>query len=250
MSTVQSVDRALQILEILALDGESGVTEIAGRLGVHKSTASRLIDSLEARDLVEQNESRGKFRLGVGILRLAGATNARLDIVQESRQLAKSLAAATGETVNIAVLSDGSVLYVEQVAGSSGSQAHNWVGQRIPLHATSNGKVLLAGHSDDEALALLGRKLPAYTAATLTSPRAVVAQLDQVRAQGYAIVVDELEQGLTAVAAPIRNVHGDVLASMSVSGPTFRFGPQRAAEAVEQLLEHARAASQRLGWRD
>lgn len=249
MSTVQSVDRALQILEILARDGESGVTEIAGRLGVHKSTVSRLIDSLEARDLVEQNESR-RYRLGVGVLRLAGATNARLDIVQESRQLAKSLAAATGETVNIAVLSDGAALYVEQVAGSSGSQAHNWVGQRIPLHATSNGKVLLAGVSDAEALALLGRKLPGYTAATLTSPRAVVAQLDEVRAQGYAIVVDELEQGLTAVAAPIRDVHGDVLASVSVSGPTFRFGPQRAAEAVEQLVEHARAASQRLGWRD
>ena len=104
-SGVQSVDRALRILEILARSGESGVTEIAAALEVHKSTAFRLVATLEQHGLVEQVEGRGKYRLGVGLLRLAGATSARLDVVQEARPLCKQLAAATGETVNLATLS-------------------------------------------------------------------------------------------------------------------------------------------------
>ena len=141
---VQSVDRALRILEILARSGESGVTEIAAALEVHKSTAFRLVATLEQHGLVEQVEGRGKYRLGVGLLRLAGATSARLDVVQEARPLCKQLAAATGETVNLATLSGNSALYLDQVAGPSALQPHNWVGQHIPLHATSNGKVLMA----------------------------------------------------------------------------------------------------------
>ncbi len=116
-------------------------------LGVHKSTAFRLVATLESHGMVEQNEDRGKYRLGVGVLRLAGATTARLDVVQEARPICRKLAADSGETVNIAVLSDRSALYLDQVAGQSALQSHNWVGQHIPLHATSNGKVLLSGLS-------------------------------------------------------------------------------------------------------
>lgn len=104
--TVQSVDRAVSIMEMLARTGESGVTEIAGELGVHKSTAFRLVVALERRGLVEQTEDRGKYRLGMGLLRLAGATTARLDVVQEARPICRKLAADSGETVNIAVLSE------------------------------------------------------------------------------------------------------------------------------------------------
>lgn len=249
MATVQSVDRALQILDILARDGEAGVTEIAGHLGVHKSTVSRLIDSLEARDLVEQHDARGKYRLGIGVLRLAGATTARLDVVQEARSVAKALAAGTGETVNIAVLSEGAALYVDQVAAAGAVQSHNWVGQRIPLHATSNGKVLLAGLSDAEARKVVGRRLASYTTSTVTDVATLVGQLGEVREQGHALVVDELEQGLTAVAAPIRNAHGDVVASFSVSGPTFRFTGAAVEQATTAVVEHALEVSRRLGWR-
>src|ERR1700709_1410511 len=120
---VQSVDRALTILDILARLGEAGVTEIAAELGVHKSPSFRLVATRETHGMVEQNEGRGKYRLGVGVLRLAGATTARLDVVQESRPICRKLAADSGETVNIAVLSDRSVLYVDQVAGQSALQS-------------------------------------------------------------------------------------------------------------------------------
>lgn len=244
---VQSVDRALTILEVLARGGEAGVTEIAAELGVHKSTAFRLVATLESHGLVEQNEGRGKYRLGVGVLRLAGATSARLDVVQEARSLCRQLAADTGETVNVAVLSGGSALYLDQVAGSSALQSHNWVGQHIPLHATSNGKVLLSGLEPAQRAEVLGG-LPAYTSATITTKAALRRELDRVSEQGYAVAVDELEVGLTAVAAPIRNAHGDVVASMSVSGPTFRLADEQLDEAVVLVCEAATEVSHRLGW--
>ena len=243
---VQSVDRALTILEVLARIGEAGVTEVAAELGVHKSTAFRLVATLEAHRLVEQSADRGKYRLGVGVLRLAGATTARLDVVQEARPVCRQLAAATGETVNITVLSDSSALYLDQVAGSSALQTHNWVGQHIPLHATSNGKVLLSG-LDPSALDRLLPSLASYTPQTIIRKPELRAELDRVRDQGYAVAVDELEIGLTAVAAPIRNAGGDVVASMSVSGPTFRLS-ERIEEIVSLLTESAQEVSLRLGW--
>jgi DNA-binding IclR family transcriptional regulator len=244
---VQSVDRALSILEVLARDGEAGVTEIAADLGVHKSTAFRLLATLEAHRLVEQDGERGRYRLGVGNLRLAGATTARLDLVQEARPVCRQLASETGETVNITVRAETSALYLDQVAGSSALQSHNWVGQHIPLHATSNGKVLLSELEDAQPKKAV-RELPRYTDQTVTTMSKLVAELAHVREQGYALAVDELETGLTAVAAPIRNAHGDVIASISVSGPSFRLTADRLDRAIPLLLAAALEVSHRLGW--
>ncbi|MFP5347088.1 MAG: IclR family transcriptional regulator, partial [Actinomycetes bacterium] len=120
--SVQSVERAMTILEQLASAGECGVTEIAAALGVHKSTAFRLLSTLERGGLVEQSTERGKYRLGLGLVRLAGATTARLDLVRQARAVCRQLAASTGETVNIAVLSGMSALYLDQAAGTSALQ--------------------------------------------------------------------------------------------------------------------------------
>jgi DNA-binding IclR family transcriptional regulator len=248
VSTVQSVDRAIVILEILARSGEVGVTELARELGVHKSTAFRLVAALERRDLVEQNAGRGKYRLGTGILRLAGATTSRLDLVQESRTVTRALAQHTGETVNLAVLSDGAALYMDQIAGSSALQPHNWVGQRIPLHATSNGKVLLSALDRTE----VARQVPAlraYTANTITTLEGLMRELEEVRQRGFAIAIDELEIGLTAVAAPVRNIHGEVMASLSISGPTFRLDARRVPQMTDAVSVAAQEVSRRLGWR-
>ncbi|MET0930201.1 MAG: IclR family transcriptional regulator [Aeromicrobium sp.] len=248
-SPVQSVDRALQILELIATAGESGVTEIGAALGVHKSTAFRLVASLEARGLVEQTADRGKYRLGVGILRLAAATTARLDVVQESRPFARLLAADTGEAVNIATLNNGGALYLDQITATAAIQGNNWVGQWLPLHATSNGKVLLAGLTDDQVRAEVGADLAGYTPATVTDVDQLVAEVREVRERGYVVVIDELEMGLTAVAAPIRDVHGDVVATLSVSGPTFRFTGEKVEAAIERTVAAAADASRRLGHR-
>ena len=244
---VQSVDRALTILNVLARLGQAGVSDIAAELGVHKSTAFRLLNTLESHDIVEQTQDRGKYRLGMGLLRLAGASTARLDVVQEARPVCRRLAADCGETVNIAVLADHTALYVDQLTGSSGLQSHNWVGQHIPLHATSNGKVLLGGLEPAE----VDRRVtswPVYTPRTISSREVLHRELDVVRQQGYAVAGDELEVGLTAVAAPIHSAHGDVIASVSVSGPTFRLPDERVSDLVPVVVAAGAEVSRRLGW--
>ena len=102
---------------------------------MHKSTASRLLAALDRRELVAQDTARGKFRLGVGIVRLAGAASQKLDVVQETRPVSRTLAQEVGETVNLAILSGRDALYLDQVAGPAALSPHNWAGRRIPLHA-------------------------------------------------------------------------------------------------------------------
>ncbi|MQA02015.1 MAG: helix-turn-helix domain-containing protein [Streptosporangiales bacterium] len=244
---VQSVDRAVTIMEIMAREGDVGVTEIAAELGVHKSTAFRLVATLERRGLVEQDSDRGKYRLGVGLLRLAGATKKQLDLVQESRTVIEELAGVVGETVNITVLSEGAALYIDQVAGPSALQIHNWVGRRIPLHATSNGKALLAFHAYRRLSDLVRTPLDRFTEYTITSLRELEAALGEVRERGYAVAVNELELGLTAVAAPVYDSQGRVTASVSASGPGFRL-EGRVEEVGKAVVDAGEAISRRLGW--
>lgn len=245
--SVQSVDRAATILDYLAGAGELGVTELARRLGVHKSTASRLVATLEKWELVEQVEGRGKYRLGIGLVRLAGTAVAGLDVVEQARPVCRRLAQETGLTVNLAVLAGTQALYLDQVAGTSALQSYNWVGQRIPLHATSNGKVLVSELSPPQVRDLLG-DLTAYTPRTIVDFGVLDAELARVRRDGYAMAIDELEDGLAAIAAPIHNAHGEITNSLSLSGPTFRLDDDRLAGLLDVLVPAAHEVSRRLGW--
>jgi DNA-binding IclR family transcriptional regulator len=247
---IQSVDRAVAIMEILARDGEAGVTEVARELGVHKSTASRLLAALDRRELVTQDAARGKFRLGAGIVRLAGAAARRLDLVQESRPVCRALAREVGETVNLAILSGRDALYLDQVAGPAALSPHNWAGQRIPLHATSDGKVLLAYLPEAELAGRLTPPLARFTDRTITAEGAFPPLLAEVRRRGYATAVEELEAGLSAVAAPVRNADDNVVASISASGPSFRIPADRIPAMAGAVRRAAAEVSRRLGWTD
>ncbi|MFC8347304.1 IclR family transcriptional regulator [Streptomyces sp. NPDC057280] len=245
---VQSVDRAVSVLEILAQRGEAGVSEVAAEIDVHKSTAFRLLGALEARGLVEQSGDRGKYRLGFGIVRLAGAVTGRLDVTQQGRQVCERLSADIGETVNIAVLQEHFAVNLHQVRGPGAVGTHNWVGQLTPLHATSSGKVLLAHLSEkvrDDVLAASGMKR--LTPHTLTSRAELDKDLAQARERGYAVTLEELEIGLHAVAAPIRGRDGEVVAALSASGPAYRFTEERIHERAPLLLTGAREISHRMG---
>jgi DNA-binding IclR family transcriptional regulator len=250
LGPVQSVDRAVAILEILARDGEAGVTEVARELAVHKSTASRLLAALVRRELVSQDAARGRFRLGVGIVRLAGAATRGLDLVQESRPVCRALAQEVGETVNLAILSGRDALYLDQVAGPAALSPHNWAGQRIPLHATSDGKVLLAYLPEAELPEHLTPPLARFTDRTITAVGEFPWLLAEVRRRGYATAVEELEAGLTAVAAPVRNAEGNVAGSISASGPSFRIPADRIPALADSVRRAAAEVSRRLGWTD
>ncbi len=245
---VQSVDRALQVLELLARRGEAGVTELASDIGVHKSTVSRLLTALEDRELVEQAFERGKYRLGFGILRLANAVSGRLDVTQQGREVCERLALEVGETVNIAVLRSEYVVNVDQARGPAAVSTHNWVGELTPLHATSSGKVLLAFMAADarrDLLAVAG--LRRFTEHTITSVERLEAQLRDVPQNGYVVSLEELEDGLNAVAAPIRDHIGGVIAALSVSGPAYRLTAERAREIAPTVVAAAGDVSRRMG---
>ena len=245
---LQSVNRALSALDLIAEAGELGVTELGRRLDVHKATASRLVATLAERGMVERDPITEKYRLGFGLIRLAGAAMASMDLVRIARPLLEDLADRTRETVNLGVLSSDAVVYIDQVTGTRSIVAVSWVGRRTPLHCTSNGKVLLAYMRPAERDRLLGGRLPRATPATLTDPKRLRAQLEEVRARGYAQTMEELEEGLNAVAAPIRRADGEVVASLSVSGPAFRMRPVDLPRVGRLTKESATAISRRLGY--
>jgi DNA-binding IclR family transcriptional regulator len=248
VAAVQSVDRALTVLEILAAHGEAGVTEVAAELGVHKSTAFRLVAVLESRGFVEQLADRGKYRLGFGVVRLAGAAAAQLDIAQEGRRICEELAADLEETVNIAILDSDRAVNVSQVRGPAALSTHNWVGQGTPLHATSSGKVLLAHAPDAVRKAALSRDLQRFTPATITDPEELRQHLDRIVEQGWGSTVEEYEVGLSAVAAPVRGADGDVIAALSVSGPSFRMDAEDFPRLALRVKAGADELSRRLGF--
>lgn len=247
-SLVQSVDRAVSVLELLALQGEAGVTEMAAELGVHKSTAFRLVSALELRGLVEQSGDRGKYRLGFGIIRLAGATVGQLDLTQQGRPVCEALASELGETVNLAVADGGVVINVDQVWGSASVMSHNWMGRRTPLHATSSGKVLLAYMNADLREEALAAPLESFTEFTVTTPDRLRADLKAVLDTGLGYSLEEFEVGLNAVAAPIHSYEGAIVAALSASGPTYRLTEDRMDEVAQAVHGAAGEISSRLGY--
>src|SRR4051794_163253 len=247
-TSLRSVNRALSALELVADAGELGVTELGRRLGVHKATASRLAATLAERGLLERDPQTDRYRLGFGLVRLAGAAMARLDLVSSARATLDDLAERTHETVTIGVLSHDDVVSVDQVTGTRSIVSVSWVGKRTPLHTTSTGKVFLAFMGDDERERRLAEPLEAATPRSVRSPETMRTQLAEIRRRGSAQTLEELEVGLNAVAAPVRQGDGTVIAALSVSGPSFRLRPVDLPRIGQQTIEAADAVSRRLGY--
>jgi DNA-binding IclR family transcriptional regulator len=245
---LRSVRRALRSLELIAEAGELGVTELGRRLEVHKATASRLAATLAERGLLERDPSSERYRLGFGLIRLAGAAMAGLDIVNSSRVTLEDLAELTHETVTLGVVSGDEVVSIDQVSGTRSIVSVSWVGKRTPLHTTSTGKVFLAFMQDAERERRLTEPLERATERSVTDVAQLRTQLEEVRRRGYAQTLEELEEGLNAVAAPVRGADGQVVAALSVSGPAFRMRPVDLPRIARLTMEAAGAVSRRLGY--
>lgn len=248
---LQSVDRALHVLELLASWGTGGVSEIAAEIGVHKSTAFRLLGALEGRDLVEQTTERGKYRLAFGLVRLARRVPVSMELTEQARALTDRLLDKVGESINVAVLREHYVVNVVQSRGNASVVSTNWIGQLTPLHATSSGKVLLAHLDVGDRSRLLAGRLERLTPNTITDAAVLEDVLRQVVAQGYATTFGELEAGLNAVAVPVRGEDGTVIAALSSSGPAYRMTPERIEEILPDVQEAGEDLSRRMGfWGD
>lgn len=244
---IQSVDRALQVLETLGRIGVGGATEIAGDLGVHKSTVSRLLASLEARGFVEGTGEWGRYRLGITLARLAGQAVGQLDLPRLSQQVCDDLAMSVGETANLAVLDGPRAVNIVEGRSPAEVALRTWVGQSSPTHATASGKSLLVGHDGRALTARLGRNLDSFTAHTRTSIAALQQDLSAARDRGWSSAREELELGLNAVAAPVYDHSGRLVAALSVSGPAYRLLPQRFSDVGDQVHAAATELMTRVG---
>jgi DNA-binding IclR family transcriptional regulator len=247
-AAVQSVDRAVAVLQFLRRAGWSGVTEVAGEIGVHKSTAYRLLATLRDHGLVEQDAETERYRLGLGLVSLASAVTAEIDVARAARPVCQRLSERTQETVTITVLAGDEALIIDQATSPASVLSVDWTGRHSPLHCTSDGKVLLAHLPRGRQRRYLARPLQRFTAHTIVDPEQLEAQLQAVRETGYAYTVEEYEIGLNGVAAPIRGADGAVAAAVSVSGPSFRLPVAAIAEIGALTVDAAAEISRRLGY--
>jgi IclR family acetate operon transcriptional repressor len=239
-----AIDRGAELLvRVLEAEAPVALTELASASGIPKSTASRLLSALERQGLVEQDGARGRLRPGPAILRVAERSLLERNVVEVARPSLEVLADASGETINLAVPALHGVEHVAQVESIHFLGAGQWLGQTVAFHSTANGKVFMAfGRAP-----LPSEPLRRLTAATITDPARLRAQLATVRREGFAEAVDELEIGLAAIAAPVRASAGEVVAALSITGPTIRMTPARIAELRPRLISEARVLSARLG---
>ncbi|HEX3931707.1 MAG TPA: IclR family transcriptional regulator [Nocardioides sp.] len=238
---VQSVDRALRLLEVVAATAPRGetVTTLAARCEINRATAWRLLGTLEARGLVERDPNTNRYRIGLAMIRMSASAGYD-GLVRRTRHVLERVSEQTGETADLAVVGRHGVTYVGEVAPPS-VMAINWVAREVPLHATSTGKAFLAWLPPDEARGLLDLPLPRYTDTTVTDPDVLMAELDGIREQGYAECAGELEPALYGVSAPILTVDARPLGVFSIWGPVSRVPVTRFAElgpiAVEAAAE-------------
>jgi DNA-binding IclR family transcriptional regulator len=246
---VQSVDRAISIMEFLSRRGWTGVTEVANELNIHKSTAYRLLVTLRDRGLIEQDAATEKYRLGFGLVLLASSVRADLDILRCARPVCERLSEQTRETVTVAVLEGDDAIVIHQTISRSSALNVDWTGRHTPLHVTAAGKVFLAHMPDDQRDSILERPLERFTQNTIVDPAALRDHIRTIRDKGYAYTVEELEVGLNAVAAPIRCADGVVVGTMSVSGPAFRLPNDYIPKVAGLVKEAAAEISRCLGFR-
>lgn len=250
-SNVQSVERAIAILRAFSLEKpERGVSELSRELGLHKSTVSRLMRTLEHGGLLSRNPETERYRLGVDLIGLAAQVASYMDLRRVARPFLRELAELCQETVNLAVLDAGQVVNLEQFVPPT-RQVKNigWVGRRMSPHCTAAGKVLLARLSPGELDQILGAALERFTSCTITDPHRLREELARVREQGFATACQELEEGLNVVAAPIWDHTGQVVASVSVAGPAYRVTPELFPQLASRLTDTVARISEQLGYR-
>jgi DNA-binding IclR family transcriptional regulator len=242
-----AVDRGADLLlRVLESEQPVALTELASAAGIPKSTASRLLSALERRGLIEQDGERGRLRPGPAILRVAERSMLERNVVELARQSLDALAQASGETVNLAVPARHGVEHVAQVDSRHFLGTGQWLGRLVDYHCTAVGKVFMAFGRATIPTQPLRRHAPA----TVTDPLRLRAELDAIRRTDCATAVDELEPGLAAVAAPVRGARGDVVAALSITGPTVRLTPSRILELQVHLQREAHTLSRRLGHRE
>jgi DNA-binding IclR family transcriptional regulator len=243
----QAIDRASQLLvHVVEEDDAPTVSELAQRAGLPKSTTSRLVSALERQGLVQRDPARGAISPGPVLLRYARRETSRPDLVEVAADALERLARKSGETTNLGVATATAVEMLDQRDSRHIVGSTNWVGRRVPPHGSVVGKVFLA----EGVLPLPEGELERLARRTITDPNELRRDLEKTRARGYAAAVDELEDGLWSVAAPVRDAAGSVVAALSISGPTVRLHKGLLDDLGRLVRDEASTLSVRIGYDD
>jgi len=248
-STIQSIERAAAVMRCFTeSEPELGVAELSRRLHLHKSTVSRILATLQGEGFVGHNPVTGKYRLGVGLISLAGVALGRVDVRSAAFTHLDGLVERTRESAGVSILDGAECVNVLNRPSPRPVRYVNWIGRRLPLHCTASGKVLLAGLSPQARAVLASGPLWRYTPLTIDSPDRLAEELTLVTERGFAIASEEFEQGYSAVAAPIYDYEGRVAGALSISGPSFRLTEDVLLAFSEPLRETADCISAEMGY--
>lgn len=220
---LKSVATALDLLECFVEDEELGVSEVARRLGVAKSTAHRILTTLASRKLIEQNQETGRYRLGLRLFELGHLALERVELRKRSRTLLEELRERSGWTVHLSVAQGADVLFLERLPTLRGMQVMQEYRRRWPLNATSSGKVICA-YDPEAAARRVAAGMPVFTTHTIATPQRFAEELTKIRRQGFATSNEELMYGLASVAAPVLDAGGLAVAAISITGSSAELG--------------------------
>lgn len=246
---VQSVDRAVALLRAVAAarDDQATVSALAVACGLNRATAWRILSTLEQQGMVALDRPTGRYAIGFGVVELAQAAGVGV-LVEAAHKVLERVALQTGETASLAIVRDGGLQYVDEVAPPSVVSA-TWRGRSVSLHATSTGKALLAFAAEETVQAMLSDPLQAYTDTTITDPDELRVELAATRERGHGVCRGEFEESAWGVSAPVLDAGGRPLAVVSIWGPGGRLTEARfdtlGAVAREAAAEIARPGSTR-----
>jgi IclR family KDG regulon transcriptional repressor len=229
-------------------ENEMGISMLATRLGLAKSTVHRLASTLVEYDILEQNRETGKYRLGLALFELGALVRRNMDTASQAQGEIHALAEATGETIQLAILDHLSVLYIRVRESRQAVRMSSGLGSRAPAHCTSVGKALLAHQPAEVVNAVIENGLQRFTSNTITDPDLLRQELATIRARGYALDDEEIEEGLRCVAAPIRDHTGQVISAISVAAPVQRMSKKNVTTTIPSVVAAANAISRRLGY--
>ncbi len=241
-NTIKAVDRAMHVLSVLAQLETSTLSNLAEATGDPAASVYRVLVTLQAHGIVELDPADQTWHVGPGAFQIGSAFLRRTSLVERAREPMRALMEATGETANLGIERQGSVLFVSQIETHAPIRAFFPPGTQAVMHSSGIGKVLLAAMPEERRGAFLAAPLEQFTPSTLTDPDALAADLTRIADQGYAVDDEERNEGMRCIAAPVRNLHGEVVAGLSISGPTSRVTRAR----TEALSEDVRTAADTL----
>lgn len=246
---IQSVDRALSILELFSNERpEIGVSDIARLLNLNKSTAFGILSTLERRGYIEQNPDNGRYRLGMKTVEIGQQKLLAFDVAQIAHPILKGLVDKVGETAHLAIYDRGEVIYIDKVECDNALSIASFIGKRNPAYCTGVGKCLLAFQTEEEIERTLNGPLDIRTPKTITDRKMLRSELASIRKNNIAHDDEEFSLGLFCFAVPVRDMKGTVCAAVSISVPTIRMEPGKSSFFENAVSDSAKAISELLGY--